>query len=118
MEVKFFIPYLDVNNSELPIYFDSEFEKQLEIAIHTDYYADVEALIEDYFVKVYSQAVSTTRVYEHLLYLGSLFTRIIQSRVWSMQEVLRESLLSKEQIVEWAKRVAGRIALYRENVRR
>lgn len=75
-------------------------------------------MIEDYFVKVYSQAVSTTRVYEHLLYLGSLFTRIIQSRVWSMQEVLRESLLSKEQIVEWAKRVAGRIALYRENVRR
>ncbi|MGG6310110.1 hypothetical protein [Paenibacillus macerans] len=62
-----------------------------------------------------------------LLHLSSVFTRIIQSRGWSMPKVLQdayrrflsfESLLSKDQIVEWAKRAAGYIASYRENERR
>lgn len=112
---------------EQPFHYDAEFEKQLEIAVHTDHAATVAELIDCYFKDVYSQAVSTQKVYEHLLYLSSLFTRMIQSRGWSMQEVLQEdysmllsfeSLLSKEQIVEWSKRVASRITQYRERERK
>ncbi|KAA8786943.1 two-component system response regulator YesN [Paenibacillus sp. 4624] len=122
-----FIPYLDVASSRQPVQFDSDFEKQLEIAVHTDDSLEVIRLIENYFEQLYAYDVSTQRVYEHLLYLSSLFTRIIQSRGWSMQQVLQEdysaflafgSLLSKDQIVTWAKRVASRIILYREKERK
>ncbi|WP_238651867.1 response regulator [Paenibacillus piscarius] len=121
-----FVPYLDVTSKEQPFHYDTEFEKQLEIAVHTDHAAAVAELMDCYFKNVYSQAVSTQKIYEHLLYLSSLFTRMIQSRGWSMQEVLQEdylrflsfeSLLSKEQIVEWSKRVASRITQYRERER-
>jgi two-component system response regulator YesN len=121
-----FIPYLDVTSNRHHVQFDSEFEKQLEIAVHTDDSIAVTRLIDNYFEQLYSHEVSTQRVYEHLLYLSTVFTRIIQSRRWSMQEVLQEdysaflsfgSLLSKDQIVSWAKRVASRIILYREKER-
>jgi two-component system response regulator YesN len=121
------IPYLDVKKSERPIAFDSTFEKQLEITIYTDEATRLPVLIEDYFEKAFTHSDSSELVYEHLLYLSSVFTRIIQTQGWSMQKVLGEdylrflsldTLLSKSQILEWAKRVAGHITTYVENERR
>lgn len=121
------IPYLDVKNSEHPIAIDAGFEKKLEIALHAGDSAGAYRLIDEYFEAVYARADSSGLAYEHLLHLSSVFTRMIQSRGWSMQKVLQddyrrflsfESLLSKDQIVEWAKRAAGHIAAYREHERR
>ncbi len=121
------IPYLEVNRNERSIHFDSTFEKQLEIAIYTDEAIRISSLIDDYFENAFTHTDSSELVYEHLLYLSSVFTRIIQSQGWSMQKVLGsdyahflslDSLLSKSQILEWAKRVAGHITIYVENERK
>ncbi|XID96011.1 response regulator [Paenibacillaceae bacterium WGS1546] len=121
------IPYLDVRRSEQPALVDSAFERQLEVAIYTGGAAQASALIDRYAETAFAHADSSGPIYEHLLYLSGAFTRIVQSQGWPMQKVLGndyayflslETLVSKSQIVEWAKRVAGHIAAYLENQRR
>ena len=121
------IPYLNVRRSERPVSFDSDFERQLEIAVCTGEAAQAAGLIARYVERTFSQADSSGLAYEHLLYLCSVFTRIVQSQGWPMQKVLAsdyayflspEKLVSKSQIAEWAKRVTAHIVAYLENERR
>ncbi|MDQ6422403.1 response regulator [Paenibacillus sp. LHD-117] len=121
------IPYPEVRKSERSILLDSDFERQLEIAVYTGEAAKANALIDRYVEKAYAHADSSELVYEHLLYLSGVFTRIIQSQGWPVQKVLSNdyafflslgTLVSKDQIVEWAKRVIVHIAAYLENERK
>ncbi|WP_240644669.1 response regulator [Paenibacillus paeoniae] len=121
------IPYLEVRRSEQPVFFDSSFERQLEMAIYTGEGVQASALIDSYVERAFDHADSSELAYEHVLYLSGVFTRMIQSQGWLMQKVLAndyayflslETLVSKSHIVEWAKRVTGHIAAYLENERR
>lgn len=120
------IPYLEVRRSERPFLSDSAFERQLEVAVYTGEAAQASELIERYVEHAFANADSSEAGYEHLLYISGVFTRMIQSQGWSMRKVLAndyayflslDSLVSKSQIVEWAKRVAGHIAAYLESER-
>ncbi|WP_028612414.1 response regulator [Paenibacillus harenae] len=121
------IPYLDVKSGEHSIAFDPDFERRLEMAVQTDESARIQLLIDEYFGNAFTIADSSEPVYEHLLYVSSVFIRIIQSRGWSIQKVLEsdyafflslDSLVTKEQIWEWAKRAAARIVTYKEQERK
>ncbi|REJ12758.1 MAG: two-component system response regulator [Paenibacillaceae bacterium] len=121
------IPYWDVKQSEGPVACGHDFEKWLELAFQTESGERVSALVDDCLRDAFARADSSGFVYEHLLWLSSLFTRIIQSRGWSMQVVLGpdyayllslHSLQTKEQIREWARRTTDRIAAYMEQERR
>jgi len=120
------IPYPEAGTSGGAIALDSGFERQLEIAVYTGEREKANALIDGYVEKAYAHADSSERIYEHLLYLSGVFTRIIQTQGWPMQQVLAsdyayflslEKLVSKDQIVEWAKRVNLHIAAYMDNER-
>jgi two-component system response regulator YesN len=121
------IPFLDVKRSHSSVIFDTTFEKQLEVALYTRELQQAQDRIDDYIENAFKHADSSQLVYEHLLYFSGVFTRIIQSQGWSMQRVLGDdyshflsldTLRSKHQIHEWAKRTAGHIAAYLENERR
>jgi two-component system response regulator YesN len=121
------IPYLEVKQEEQSIYLDSSFERQLEVAIFTGEISHAHQLIEDQLEQALAQASSTELVYEYLLYLSGAFTRMIQSQGWRLKKVLPqdymyllalEDLVSKEQMMEWAKRVTGHIAAYLDQERR
>ncbi len=121
------IPYLEVKQEQQPVYLDSSFERQLEIAIFTGETSRAQQLIEDHLEQALAQASSAELVYEYLLYLSGMFTRMIQSQGWRLQKVLPqdytyllalEDLVSKEQMLEWAKRVTGHIGAYLDQERR
>ncbi|WP_044480179.1 response regulator [Paenibacillus antibioticophila] len=121
------IPYLEVRGTERPVLTDSAFEKQLEVSICTGEEEMAQKLIVGYVEEAFAAADSSGLVYEHLLYLSGAFTRIILSQGWSMKKVLAEdyayflsiqNLVSKRQIMEWAKRVTTHIAAYLENERK
>jgi two-component system response regulator YesN len=98
-----------------------DFERQLEIAVRTGRRDNADALIDRCVEKAYAHADTSELIYELLLYLSGVFTRIVQTQGWSMRRVLQgeyryflalESLVSKDQIVQWAKRVNSNIAAY------
>ncbi|MHA6484540.1 response regulator [Paenibacillus sp. strain BS8-2] len=115
------IPYPEAAGNIEAIRLDADFERQLEIAVHTGEREKADALVDRYVEKAYASAGSAELIYEHLLYLSGVFTRVIQTQGWSMQRVLNgdygyflalEKLVSKDQIVQWAKRVNLNIAAY------
>jgi two-component system response regulator YesN len=121
------IPYWEVKQSASEVQFESSFKKQLEIAIYTNETERMFSLIEEYVNNAFVQAGSSEFVYEHVLHLSSVFTQIIQAQGWPMHRVLGdeytqflslESLGSKSQILEWARRVVGYITAYDENERK
>jgi Response regulator containing CheY-like receiver domain and AraC-type DNA-binding domain len=121
------IPYWDVKHSEGPVAFGHGFEKRLELAFQTETSERTITLVDDCLRDAFARADSSGFVYEQLLWLSSLFTRIIQSRGWSMQAVLGpdyafflslDKLQTKEQIRVWARRTTERIAGYMEQERR
>lgn len=120
------IPYLEVNRSERNVLPDSGFEKQLEIAICTGEGGQALEQVEAYARVALADADSSGLVYEHLLYLSGAFTRIMLSQGWPMKKVLGpdyayflslETLVSKGQIAEWARRVTARMAAHAEEER-
>ncbi len=121
------IPYLEVRQEGQPVYLDSAFERQLEAAIFTGETNRAQQLIEEQLEQALAQASSTELVYEFLLYVSGAFTRMIQSQGWRLQKVLPqdytyllaiEDLVSKEQMMEWARRVTGQIAAYLDQERK
>ncbi|MGO4548911.1 helix-turn-helix domain-containing protein [Paenibacillus sp. 2TAB23] len=120
------IPYPETSRNGGAILLDTDFERQLEIAVHTGEREKTDAVIDGYVEKAYASADSSELIYEHLLYLSGVFTRMIQTQGWSMQRVLNgdyrhfialDTLVSKDQIVQWAKRVNLNIAAYTANER-
>ncbi|MCR2807580.1 response regulator [Paenibacillus soyae] len=120
------IPYPEAGRGEGAILLDADFERQLEIAVYTGEREKANVLIDGYVEKAYAHADSSVLIYEHLLYLSGVFTRIIQTQGWWLRRVLEgdyayflslETLVSKDQIVEWAKRVNQHIAAYMESER-
>lgn len=120
------IPFLEVKRVESSFAIDPNFERQLEMAIQTEEADQAYARIEQYFNQVFGHA-SAELVHEHVLYLSTVFTRFIQSRGLPMQKVLQgdyatlrslDSLTTRSQILEWAKRVTVHIWDYMENERR
>ncbi|CAM4505675.1 two-component system response regulator YesN [Paenibacillus endophyticus] len=118
------IPHLETSRNGGAILLDTDFERQLEIAVHTGEREKADALIDGYAEKAYASADSSELIYEHLLYLSGVFTRMIQTQGWSVQRVLKndyrhflalDTLVSKDQIVQWAKRVNLNIAAYMAN---
>lgn len=120
------IPYLEVKKEEGTLEFNPNFERQLEIAIQTDEVDQANGLIEEYLKHAFSHA-SAELVHEYVLYLSGVFTRFIQSRGFLMKKVLQgdyhifrslDSLTTKDQIMEWAKRVVGEVWYYMDSERR
>lgn len=118
------IPYLEVRQSERPVEFDTAFERQLEMALYT---GDASELMDRYVDSAFAEADSSDLAYEHLLFLSGVFIRIIQSQGWALKKVLGhdysyflslEGLVSRSQIMEWARRVTGHIGAYLEQERR
>lgn len=114
------IPYLEVKRSERSVHFDSGFEKGLEIAIFEGASRALD-VIDEYAESAFLQADSSEMVYEHLLYLSTVFIRMIQSHGWPMQKILGadyahfmslDTLVSQSQMVAWAQRVVERMIAY------
>lgn len=121
------IPYWEVKRHPYTLQHESTLRNNLEITIYTGKIDHLHQLIERYVDQAFQEADSSGIVYEHVLHLSSIFTQMIQSQGWLMHDVLGddytlflslESLMSKSQIAEWAKRVANHIAAFDQKERR
>ncbi|MBD2844853.1 response regulator [Paenibacillus sp. IB182496] len=97
---------------------DPAFERRLEIAVYRADAAAAHALLDGYVARAFAQADCAELAYEQVLFLSGVFTRLLQSQGWSVQQVLAEdyayflaleTLVSQAQIAQWASRVTARI---------
>jgi two-component system response regulator YesN len=108
------LPYQEEYGKEENITIEPHLEKALEIALET---ADLDKalnILNQLWNNGIESAGSLEEIHEHVLYLSSLYIRIIQKQGWSVKEVSNkdyayfqnlQALSTKEQTYQWINRI-------------
>ncbi len=115
------IPYRELSQKEQGVQVQQGLEKALEIALETADEASALEALQGLWDKSLEPAETADEVHEAVLYLSSLYVRMIQKQGWRIKSVAGEDmayfqnirqLATKEQIHAWLSRLTGRICEY------
>lgn len=115
------IPYREQGQAERTVEFQPNLEKTLEIALETADEEKAMLALTGLWEASLGRAESAEEVHETVLYLSSLFVRIIQKQGWSVRRVvegdmdnfLHVSLLgTREETWSWLTRTVKKIAAF------
>ncbi|WP_214629255.1 response regulator transcription factor [Paenibacillus agaridevorans] len=121
------IPYREPSLKEQGVQVQQSLEKALEIALDTADESNAVEALRELWDKCMEQAENADEVHEAVLYLSSLYVRMIQKQGWRIGSVAGEDmtyfqnirlLTTKEQILSWLIRLTGRICAYLQQQRK
>lgn len=121
------IPYMEKLEKERELLIQPNFEKVMEIALQTEEETKALEALTDFWEDGIGKAESGDEIHENVLYLSSLFIRMIQKQGWSVKDVVGEDyeyfqnvklLNSKEHIWNWMKRTIANFTAFSKRKRK
>ncbi|WP_018757283.1 response regulator [Paenibacillus terrigena] len=122
------IPYREEERGNRPeISVQQHLEKMLEIALETAHEAKAAEAVEGLWQELFARTGTSQQFQEGVMYMNSLFIRIMVKQGWSIREVIGEDwafmqniqlLNTKSQTRSWLERTVGRITDYMKGQRK